>query len=449
MEEQQHIFTVTEINSLAGEVLKTGLRQFLVEGEISNLYQSAAGHFYFTIKDEHSAVACVFFRMAAANCQLENGKLENGLKVVVSANCDIYAPRGSFQLQVAKLFEVGQGALEREFRARLERLHKDGITNPNRKRNIPEMPAKIGLISSPTAAAVRDVLITLKRRNPSAEVILYPCLVQGKTAPEQILQALARANRRRECDVLLLVRGGGSLEDLWAFNDEKLARAIAASDIPTVSGVGHEIDVTLIDFAVDYRAATPTAAAEKVSPDLFRQLQIFDAKHQELLEEFADFLLAERQNLSRIKQDIERFSPQKNFAHLRQKLDDLERRLNMTISSQMSEKRMQLNYIAGRLDLEKLQATVKQEQEKIRQTARRLDFSMTNHLQLQERIFTANAERLEALSPLKVLTRGYSIVQNAGGKVIKKATDTEVGEFLTITMQQKQSIYCQVLELNS
>ncbi|HEY5019718.1 MAG TPA: exodeoxyribonuclease VII large subunit, partial [Steroidobacteraceae bacterium] len=236
-----------------------------VAGEISNLRPAASGHLYFTIKDQTAQADCVMFKSRAAALDWEPA---DGLQVEVRALVTLYEPRGRFQLNVEAMRRAGLGPLYERFLKLKDKLGREGLFDPDAKRPIPEHPRQIGIVTSLAAAALRDVLTTLQRRNPSIPVIVYPAPVQGEGAAAKLVQALAAANARAECDVLLLVRGGGSIEDLWQFNEEALARAIRASDIPVVCGVGHETDFTIADFAADARAPTPTAAAELVSPSL-------------------------------------------------------------------------------------------------------------------------------------------------------------------------------------
>src|SRR5271154_5375041 len=259
------VLSVSQLLRSARDMLERRFPLQWVSGEISNLRPAASGHLYFTIKDETAQVDCVMFKSRAAALDWEPA---DGVRVEVRALVTLYEPRGRFQLNVETMRRAGLGPLYERFLKLKDKLAREGLFDADAKRPIPEQPKQIGVITSLAAAALRDVLTTLRRRNPSIPVIVYPAPVQGDGAAAKLVQALAAANARAECDVLLLVRGGGSIEDLWQFNDEALARAIRRSDIPVVSGVGHETDFTIADFAADARAPTPTAAAELVSPSL-------------------------------------------------------------------------------------------------------------------------------------------------------------------------------------
>src|SRR5579883_948667 len=258
------VYTVSRLNREVRLLLERGFGSLWIEAEISNLSRPSSGHWYFTLKDTQSQVRCCMFRTRNV---LVGFAARDGQKVLARARIGLYEPRGDYQLIVEHLEDAGLGALKRQFEELAARLAAEGLFAPERKRALPALPRRIGLITSPTGAAVRDVINVLRRRFAAVPVLIYPAAVQGALAAAELIGALRLAARRAECDVLILARGGGSLEDLWPFNDERLARAIVASPIPVVSGVGHEIDVTIADFAADVRAPTPSAAAEIVVPD--------------------------------------------------------------------------------------------------------------------------------------------------------------------------------------
>ena len=283
MTNQQTILTVSQLNRHVRTYLEYEMGEVCVAGEISNLSKPASGHFYFTLKDATAQVRCVFFRNRHVGAASRG--LQNGQQVVARGKLSLYEARGDYQLIVEQLDEAGQGDLYRQFELLKVKLAALGLFDAARKKPLPRIPDCIGVITSSTGAALHDILTTLGRRFPLIPVIVYPSDVQGKQAAPQLINALQRANRERRCDVLVLARGGGSIEDLWAFNDEYLAHAIANSSIPVVSGVGHETDVTIADFVADLRAATPTAAAEAVVPDHPRRMAVIrlDARHPGLL----------------------------------------------------------------------------------------------------------------------------------------------------------------------
>jgi exodeoxyribonuclease VII large subunit len=378
---------VVSVSALLKSVRETLERRFplaWIAGEISNFRPAASGHWYFTLKDEAAQVDCVMFRGRAAALDWQPTE---GMRVEARALVTLYEPRGRFQLNVEHMRRAGLGPLYERFLKLKAKLEAEGIFDPAAKRPIPEHPKQIGVLTSLQAAALRDVLTTLRRRNPSIPVIVYPVPVQGEGASAKIAQMLATASQRAECDVLLLVRGGGSIEDLWQFNEEAVARAIRASRIPVVVGVGHETDVTIADFAADRRAPTPTAAAEMVSPSREELL----ARAGELAQR------ATREALRRIE-------------YAMQAVDALARRL-VHPRKRLRTSRQLLGQLATRLALA---------------AARRMDQ------------FDAQLARLKAglasLNPEAVLERGYSLTRDAQGVVVRDAAKLQVGERLTTTL---------------
>jgi exodeoxyribonuclease VII large subunit len=378
---------VLSVSALLRSVRETLERRFplaWIGGEISNFRPASSGHWYFTLKDELAQVDCVMFRSRAAALDWEPAE---GMRVEARALVTLYEPRGRFQLNVEQMRRAGLGPLYERFLKLKAQLEKEGLFDPAAKREIPAFPKTIGVVTSRQAAALRDVLTTLQRRNPSIPVIVYPVPVQGEGAAARIAQMLAVANARAECDVLLLVRGGGSIEDLWQFNEEVVARAIRASAIPVVVGVGHETDVTIADFAADRRAPTPTAAAEMVSP-----------LREELMMRVAELAQrATREALRRIE-------------YAMQMVDALSRRL-VHPRERLRTSRQLLEQLAARLSSA---------------AARRLDN------------FSAQLSQLKAglvsLNPSAVLERGYSLTRNAAGEVVVDAGRVGEGDRLTTTL---------------
>lgn len=378
------VVSVSELLRSVRDVLERRFPAAWISGEISNFRPASSGHWYFTLKDEAAQVDCVMFRGRTATLDWEPAE---GMRVEARAAVTLYEPRGRFQLNVETMRRAGLGPLFERFLKLKEKLEKEGLFDPRVKRPIPEHPKTIGILTSLQAAALRDVLTTLRRRNPSIPVIVYPVPVQGEGAAAKIAAMLGVADRRAECDVLLLVRGGGSIEDLWQFNEEVVARAIRASSIPVVVGVGHETDVTIADFAADQRAPTPTAAAEMVSPSRDELL----ARVAELAER------ATREALRRIEtamQMVDAFA--RRLVHPRERL---------RTSGQLLE-----------------------------QLAARLSSAASRRLEN----FSAQLERLKAglagLNPTAVLERGYSLTRNAQGEVVSDASRVTEGDRLTTTL---------------
>jgi len=376
--------SVSELNRLARDVLEQSFPLFWVSGEISNLTRAASGHWYFSLKDASAQVSCVMFR--GRNSYLDWTPKE-GDKVEARALVTLYEARGSFQLTIEFLQRAGAGALFEAFEKLKAKLQQEGLFDAAFKKAIPAHPKQIGVVTSPDAAALHDVLTTLKRRMPNIPVIIYPTPVQGKGAATQIAQAIHSAHERNECDVLIICRGGGSMEDLWQFNEEVVARAIADCPIPTVSGVGHETDFTICDFVADTRAATPTAAAELVSPS--------------------------RENL---------------LNKLQQMRDQLTR-----ASQYVLQQRSQLlDYLARRLISPTQQLA--QQQEKIAQMQRRLDLSIQQQLQRQQKNLVQLAQNLHHLNPQAVLSRGYAFAQNKNGVIITDSAQIKAGDDIQLTL---------------
>jgi exodeoxyribonuclease VII large subunit len=378
------VLSVSQLLRSARELLERRFPLQWIAGEISNLRPASSGHLYFTIKDETAQVDCVMFKSRAAALDWEPA---DGLKVEVRALVTLYEPRGRFQLNVEAMRRSGLGPLYEQFLKLKDRLGREGLFDPEKKRPIPAHPRQIGVVTSLAAAALRDVLTTLRRRNPSLPVIVYPAPVQGEGAAAKLARALAAASARAECDVLLLVRGGGSIEDLWQFNEEVLARAIRACRIPVVVGVGHETDFTIADFAADQRAPTPTAAAELASPPL-----------QALLAQLADLAI-------RLARETGR-----RIEYAMQAVDALSRRL-VHPAERLRGSRQLLKQLQMRL---------------MSATARLLE-------QIHSRIRLADA-RLANLGHTAVLARGYSLTLRADGKILRDAAAVAVGENIVTTL---------------
>jgi exodeoxyribonuclease VII large subunit len=379
-----HILSVSELNRLAREVLEQSFPLFWVSGEISNLTRAASGHWYFSLKDASAQVSCVMFR--GRNSYLDWTPKE-GDEVEARALVTLYEARGNFQLTIEFLQRAGAGALFEAFEKLKVQLQQQGLFDPAFKQSIPAHPKQIGIVTSPDAAALHDVLTTLKRRMPSIPVVIYPTPVQGKGAATQIAHAINAAHERDECDVLIICRGGGSMEDLWQFNEEVVARAIANCRIPTISGVGHETDFTICDFVADIRAATPTAAAELASPS--------------------------RESL---------------LNKLRQLGDQLNRNSQYLIS----QRSQLLDYLARRL-ISPVQQ-IEQQKRQINQLSQRLSLSIKQQLTRQQKNLIQLEQNLHHLNPQAVLSRGYAFAQNIHGDIITDSAQIKVGDDIQLTL---------------
>ena len=397
--------TVTELNRLASQALSERFGLVWLRAEIGTLTRASSGHVYLTLKDSESTVKAVMFRSRALLCDFEPSP---GDAVLVQARVGLYEPRGDFQLNVQILRRDGVGSLHEQFLQLKAKLQKEGVFDAALKRAVPMFPRAIGIITSLAAAALHDVLTTLRRRAPHIPVIVYPASVQGKDAPLQLRQALAVANERQEVDVILLVRGGGSIEDLWAFNDESLAREIASSSIVTISGVGHESDVTIADFAADLRAATPTAAAELCclpAMEVLAKVQATFERMQSLFERRIDRLA---QKVDQLAYSL--VSPSQRLARQAQSLAQLEHRLYKS--------RPDVARFASVLQSLKVA----------------LAHQFSRKLQLQENRLSLAQARIQALAPQATLERGYAIVRDATGGLVRDVAQLTEGDAFEVEL---------------
>ncbi|MGH8370188.1 MAG: exodeoxyribonuclease VII large subunit, partial [Gammaproteobacteria bacterium] len=424
----RQIYTVSALNRAARGLLEGGLPQLWVEGEISNLSRPTSGHFYFSLKDAAAQVRCALFRNRAG---LLRFAAKDGLQVLVRARVSLYEPRGDFQLIVEHMEEAGHGALQRAFEELKKKLAAEGLFDAAHKRPLPAAPRVIGVITSPSGAALRDILSVIRRRYPIARVILYPVPVQGEGAGTRIAAMLRTASERAECEVLILSRGGGSLEDLWAFNEEIVARAIHACSIPVISGVGHEIDFTIADFAADIRAPTPTGAAEIATPDSSEWLRAFSEVRNRIVQAQARGFTDWRERIEWCVERLEHLHPARMLRDRAQRLDELEARLAagmrlllQTRSSRGSELLMNLHRYNPATRLLRLRGMLGS----LRQ---RLGFAAQRQLSAVETRLGLAARSLHTVSPLATLERGYAIVSDAGdGQVI--ASVSQVREHQTV-----------------
>jgi len=391
---QHNPFSVSTLNRVVRLLLEEGFDKVWVEGEVSNLSQPASGHVYFSLKDVNAQIRCACFR-----AQLR-GKpaLSNGQQIVCRGRLSLYEARGDYQLIVDQFEPIGDGALRKAFEILKEKLDKEGLLDTIHKKNIPVFPQCIGVVTSPTGAAIQDILHVLQRRFPSIPVLIYPTLVQGNEAAAQIVRALQLANRHQACDVLIVARGGGSLEDLWPFNEEIVARAIFASQIPIVSGVGHEVDVTMSDLVADVRAPTPSAAAELISPDSQQYMRVLQQLEQRLISQLQQYVRFASQRLEHLQHRLQQQHPKQQLQQKAQQLDDLSKRLHDAIQRQLEQSQIQWQQLS---------------------------------------------RALHTLSPLATLHRGYAIVKNKAGHVIRQPQDVTQNERLFVQLQGGE-IICRV-----
>jgi exodeoxyribonuclease VII large subunit len=430
---ERNVYTVTRLNREVRMLLERGLAVIWLEAELSNFSQPASGHWYFTLKDKDAQIRGAMFRQRNMSLGFTP---KSGQLVLVRGRVSLYEPRGDYQMIVDHLEEAGIGALKREFERLKARLAAEGLFAPELKRPLPRFPRRIGVITSPSGAAVRDILHILKRRFPPAQVLIYPTPVQGAAAVPALIQALELASRRADCDVLILARGGGSLEDLWAFNDEGVARAIRASRIPVVSGVGHEIDFTIADFVADVRAPTPSGAAELVVPDRQELLDILRGVGARLVKSGRRELRAASQLLAHLLHRLQRTHPGVRLSHSAQRLDELEQRMRKALHAHVQQQNIRL----GRALTALMRATPAQRVAMLGARNAQLHIRLRHALQrrVEANVHRLNLaqQKLDAVSPLATLARGFAVVTRADGTVITDAAKVAVGEEIRARIQR-------------
>ncbi|MBO9662992.1 exodeoxyribonuclease VII large subunit [Dokdonella sp.] len=420
---EREVYTPSALTRFVRDLLEDTLPLIWIEGEISNFSRPASGHLYFTLKDSGAQVRCAMFRPRSTWLRFKPG---DGLRVTARARVSLYEARGEFQLIVESLEEAGEGALQRAFEQLKAKLAAEGLFDAAGKRPIPPLPRRIGVITSPTGAAIRDVLSVIARRFPLAEVEILPVPVQGKEAPPAIVAMLAAASQARRHDVLLLTRGGGSLEDLWAFNDESVARAIRASAIPVVSAIGHEIDFTIADFAADLRAPTPSAAAELLVPDAQALARTLEREHAQLRQRMRRTLETRTQRLDHLLARINAQHPQARLARARERLSSLQRRLFERERGGGERRRARLAQLRLRLLAQHPSARLARDADAARSRIERLRTGMRRSLERRRARLTELARTLHAVSPLATLERGYAILfERESGRVVRSAAQVE------------------------
>lgn len=384
---QTHILTVTQLTGQIKNLLEGTFPDVWVEGEISNLTAPQSGHVYFTLKDQQSQVKAVLFRSSQRHLKFT---LQHGMRVICRGRVSVYEPRGEYQVIVEYVEPKGVGALQKAFEELKARLEKEGLFDRERKKPLPLLPRRIGIVTSPTGAAIRDILRVIKRRHPKMEILIYPVPVQGADAAPSIAEALRYFNSERNVDVVIVGRGGGSLEDLWAFNEEPVARAIFASRIPVISAVGHETDYTISDFVADLRAPTPSAAAEIV---------VESEAHLR-----ADILTLQARLASAMRQDLERFRTVVRHA-----------------ARLLADPRKQLGQFSQRVD----------------ELSTRLGLGLRHHVRRDRALLTSLTGSLDHLNPLSILSRGYSVTRKLpGGMILKNASDVRPGDMISTTLHR-------------
>ena len=424
------IYTISRLNREVRTVLEDIFPGIWVQGEISNLAKPASGHLYFSLKDSSAQVRCAMFKNRQSGLRFEP---ENGMQVMARANVGLYEGRGEFQLVIQSLEPAGSGALQLAFEALKQKLSAEGLFNEEHKKNLPRFPEKIGIITSSTGAAIRDILSVLKRRYPSGEVIVFPTLVQGEGAAEEIAQTIKLAEQRKDCDVLILSRGGGSIEDLWAFNEEIVARTIFELSTPIVSGIGHEIDFTISDFVADQRAATPSAAAELISPDSDDVLM--KLKHRE--DQIIRFQL---QTISNLQNRVELLSkhilhPKQRLMELMQRTDEYSMRLKFLLEKKLADKRLALSESTGKIKNQNPAHTINKQLEKVNSLKLQFQNSIQRTIEKAGNELLNLEQILNTVSPISTLERGYAIVtEQKTNKIVTNTKQLKSGDQLRIRL---------------
>ncbi|MES2771026.1 MAG: exodeoxyribonuclease VII large subunit [Pseudomonadota bacterium] len=426
------VIPVSVLNQLARERLETAFPLCWVAGEVSNLSYASSGHVYFSLKDDRAQVRCALFRNRA---QLLGWRLANGQHIEARVLVTLYEARGDFQLSVETARQAGVGNWYEQFIRCKEKLEQEGLFAATQKRALPKFPKTIGIITSLQAAALRDVLSTLKRRSPHVNIVLYPSPVQGEGAAAHLAEALRQAEQRAECEILILCRGGGSIEDLWAFNDESLARTIAACSIPIISGIGHETDFTIADFAADLRAPTPSAAAEQAAPES-KALSTQLMQRQQALQRLVS------QCLNQAAQQLDWLAAR--LQHPTQRLEQQQeqlRRLQQRLAAQLKQ-----SHLNGQNALKRLKQSLLRIRPDYATAARTLDTAQQRLAQSWRRKHTQKSMQLthlgsslSHLNPLAVLARGYSITQDEQGQVVRNSADLSPGTAITLRFAHGQA----------
>ena len=432
---QQHILQISELTKKVRFILESELNTVWLTGEVSNFIAASSGHWYLSLKDSKSQVKCAMFKGSNRRVRLATGATpSNGQQVLVRAKVSLYEPRGDFQLIIEHMEDAGAGLLRQQFEQLKNRLNAQGVFDLSHKKPLPNHINCVGIVTSPTGAAVKDILTVLKRRNPNIKAIIYPALVQGEYAQGDICHAIESANIRKECDVLIVGRGGGSLEDLWPFNEESVVHAIYKSELPVISAVGHEIDTTLSDYVADLRAPTPSAAAELVSSDSSERLNHLKMLKQRLITAQQSKLHTLNNQKNYLQHRLSQVHPEQQLQLQQQKADELSLRLKQVMKrniEQMQSKPAQLNQ---RLLNQSPVRVIQLQQQKISQNQHRITQAIQNTLQHKSDNFVSLIEQLHLVSPLATIARGYSVTRNNKNEVITKVEQLSSDEKISVQL---------------
>ncbi len=431
---QNHdIYTVSRLNSEVRLTLELQFQTLWLQGEISNFVAAASGHWYFSLKDSAAQVKCAMFKQANRNSSF---RPQNGQQVLIRARISVYEPRGEYQLLAEFIESAGAGLLKQQFEQLKAKLAAEGLFDPAIKTPLPAQVQRVGVITSPTGAAIRDIVTVLNRRAPGIEVVVYPSQVQGDTAAAQLRNMLSTAIRRNEVDVLIIGRGGGSLEDLWCFNDEQLCRAVAACPIPIVSAVGHEIDFALTDFVADVRAPTPSAAAELVSPDQSHLLERIARLRSALIQAQRARMQQVAPKLINLSQRLLALHPKRRLQQQQQRLDELQLRLSTAIKRKIIASQQQQQYLDKSLRQLSPAKTINQQKIQLAELERRISKAQQQRVVQSKQQLAQLSAQLNTVSPLATLARGYSIAFDDKQHVITSAAQLKAGDKVAVKLAE-------------
>ncbi len=427
------ILSVGELNAEVNLLLGRGFPLLWVEGEISNLVRPSSGHLYFTLKDSKSQIRSAMFRNRNMKLSI---KPENGMKVLVRGRVGLYEPRGEYQFIAEHMEDAGVGQLQKQFEALKQKLSAAGLFDEKYKKELPEYPKRIAIITSPTGAAIKDILNVLQRRSPQTPVLIYPVAVQGVASKTEIETAIRRADMEKKCDLIILARGGGSIEDLWSFNEENVAKAIYNADTPIISGVGHEIDFTIADFVADLRAPTPSAAAELATSDRDHLLTETIQTRLWLEQTISRSLKQKRQDLDWLESRLLLQKPANKIQQQVQRLDELDNRLQSLLVKTLDKKQLQLDSLTSRLQSNLPQRKISEQYQKLSHINAKLNQVIKSGLQNRQSTFQINMAKLDAISPLKTLERGYSITKDKqSGSLITSVKQAQSNQSILIKLK--------------
>lgn len=433
---ERQIYSVIQLNREVKQLLQQNFPLLWVEGELSNVARPASGHIYFSLKDAQAQVRCAMFRNANRGLTFTP---EDGMQVLVRARVGVYEPRGEYQLTIEHMEEAGVGILQRKFEALKQKLNQEGLFDADKKQTLPKYPNHISIVTSATGAAIRDILSVLQRRYPLLTIRIYAVPVQGGDSAPAIVNALQAINKRKDCDVVILSRGGGSIEDLWSFNEEQVARAISASKIPIVSGVGHEVDFTIADFVADLRAPTPSAAAELITPDQQELSNTFQQYEDTLQYLMRELLSNSHQAIDWLTQRLELLHPKQTIQRKQEHLTELQRRAQSAIKLSLAEHNNLLNKLLARFETQSPQARVREAKFKLIDLHKQLHRNIHLKLEHKQHALHTLARTLDAISPLSTLQRGYAIASHSeSGQILLDSNQVSKGDDISIQLAKGQ-----------